>query len=370
MRRLRTAALPVLAALAAAVLAAGASAFSVILEPLPAAYSGQPYSHQFRVRGGNPPYTFSLDSGKLPPGLSLSGNGRLTGSPTRTGTWQFYVEASYRYGSNAPLYSQRRFTLDVLAGLSIRTPELRAGTRGVPYRAELTASGGGEQSWSLKHGRLPAGLRLTRDGVIRGVPARTGDSVFTLEVSDGPRFVEKLFVITVAEPLRLRVGSVPVAVVGSPFRTAFHVSGGLGPYSWSVRKGTRPLGVALSNGSLTGTPQAPGRHAFTVSATDSLGNTSSARLTIVVHPRLRIPLQALAPAARGRAYSARIVTRGGAAPLSFGIAEGALPPGLTLDARTGTVSGRAQAAGRYSFTVRVTDHVGGTHRRALVVRVR
>ena len=48
---------------------------------------------------------------------------------------------------------------------------------------------------------------------------------------------------------------------------------------------------------------------------------------------------------------------GGRAPYTFS-AEGTLPPGLTLDPATGKISGAGTTAGRYPFTVTVTDSTG------------
>jgi len=368
MRRLRIALLAALAA--AAVLAVGAAAFSVIQEPLPTGFTGQPYTHQFRVRGGNPPYTFNVSSGELPPGLSFSTTGLLTGWPTKTGSWEFYVEGSYTFETNPPRFSQRRFTLDVLAGLAIRNPSIRPATRGVRYTSKLTAAGGGAQAWSITAGGLPRGLKLARNGVISGSPTREGAVTFTVRVADGLRVARKAFVMTVTAPLRVTAPSVPQAAVGSPFVTTVRVAGGLGPYTWAVRSGTRPRGLVLSNGTLAGRPQVAGRHALTVAVTDSLGNTRAAPLTIVVQPRLKIPLQALERAKAGRAYRARILTRGGAAPLTFALERGELPPGVTLSPATGVLAGMAHVAGRYPFAIRVADRVGGTHRRSFVLTVR
>ncbi|HET8741044.1 MAG TPA: Ig domain-containing protein, partial [Gaiella sp.] len=48
---------------------------------------------------------------------------------------------------------------------------------------------------------------------------------------------------------------------------------------------------------------------------------------------------------------------GGRPPYTF-TATGTLPPGLTLDAATGRITGAGTAAGRYPFTVTVTDGSG------------
>ncbi len=93
-------------------------------------------------------------------------------------------------------------------------------------------------------------------------------------------------------------------------------------------------------------------------------------MTIVVRPRLKIPVQALQPATAGRPYRARILTRGGAAPLTFEIAKGQLPAGVDLSPSTGILSGKARVPGRYPLTIGVADRVGSKHTRSFVLTVR
>ncbi len=60
----------------------------------PDASVGSAYSFQFTVTGGTAPYTFALASGSLPAGLSLSGSGAITGTPTTNGTQAFTVSVT------------------------------------------------------------------------------------------------------------------------------------------------------------------------------------------------------------------------------------------------------------------------------------
>lgn len=58
----------------------------------PTGIVGDFYEHAFPVTGGVPPYTFSVSSGGLPPGLTLNlSTGILTGYPTTAGTFPFTV---------------------------------------------------------------------------------------------------------------------------------------------------------------------------------------------------------------------------------------------------------------------------------------
>jgi hypothetical protein len=58
-----------------------------------------PYANQtLTVTGGMPPYTFSISSGRLPAGMTLSPGGVLSGTPTTAGKYSFTVKAK----SNSP----------------------------------------------------------------------------------------------------------------------------------------------------------------------------------------------------------------------------------------------------------------------------
>ncbi|HZO49006.1 MAG TPA: putative Ig domain-containing protein, partial [Gaiellaceae bacterium] len=53
---------------------------------------GTPYSFKFVGREGCPPYKFVIKSGGLPPGLTMSDEGLVSGTPTTAGSFGFWVE--------------------------------------------------------------------------------------------------------------------------------------------------------------------------------------------------------------------------------------------------------------------------------------
>lgn len=57
----------------------------------------------------------------------------------------------------------------------------------------------------------------------------------------------------------------------------------------------------------------------------------------------------------GQAYNAVILASGGTRPYQFAIANGTLPPGLTINVNSGAISGTPRASGTYNFTVVATD---------------
>ncbi|MBZ5664227.1 MAG: putative Ig domain-containing protein [Acidobacteriia bacterium] len=63
----------------------------------------------------------------------------------------------------------------------------------------------------------------------------------------------------------------------------------------------------------------------------------------------------LPPGTVSQSYNAVLAVSGGNSPYHFSVKNGALPAGLTLNARTGSFSGQPTSAGNYSFEVIVTD---------------
>jgi hypothetical protein len=79
-------------------------------------------------------------------------------------------------------------------------------------------------------------------------------------------------------------------------------------------------------------------------------------------PKLTITVPG-GPAANGtvnKAYNITVTAKGGTPAYSFSISAGSLPPGLTLNSSSGAITGLPTTAGKYTFTVKVTDSAGAT----------
>jgi len=63
----------------------------------------------------------------------------------------------------------------------------------------------------------------------------------------------------------------------------------------------------------------------------------------------------LPPATVGNPYNAVISVNGGTAPYSFSVRGGKFPPGLSINATTGSISGHPMRAGAYAFLISVLD---------------
>jgi hypothetical protein len=72
------------------------------------------------------------------------------------------------------------------------------------------------------------------------------------------------------------------------------------------------------------------------------------------------------PGTNGTAYNSTLTARGGIAPYTWSITQGALPVGLALNAATGTISGTPTMSGTSNFTVQVIDHTVAPNTRTAI----
>ncbi len=150
---------------------------------------GVPQSTQVAGLAGVAPYTWSLSSGVLPPGLALNaGNGRITGTPTTEGKFKAKILVT----DSAAKPAKAKHKVDFLvapANLAITPASLPAAQTGVAYLATLTGSGGvGPYKLKLTAGSLPAKIKLTGQGELKGKPLGPGSSTFTVTVRDKFKF--------------------------------------------------------------------------------------------------------------------------------------------------------------------------------------
>jgi hypothetical protein len=150
---------------------------------LPNGYVGVAYQQAVTVGGGTGPYQFALTSGALPPGLTLMGNGLLSGVPLAVGTHNFTITATDLSSgcSGSRAYS---VTLTSCAQLMLEPPTLPDGLVGKEYNEMLMATGGREPYTFTAHGTLPPGLSLAADGLLSGTPTEGGYFPFRLVIRD------------------------------------------------------------------------------------------------------------------------------------------------------------------------------------------
>jgi hypothetical protein len=264
---------------------------------LPNATSGSAYSQQLTYTGGSGATpSFAIASGTLPPGLTLSASGLISGSPTNAAVGNTYSFAvTVTVGSQTSAAAS--LSIMVYALPVITTTSLPSGNIGIPYSQTLSYSGGNGSTptFAITAGSLPAasGLTLnTATGGISGKPTAATTYSFSVAVTVGPQTSASQAYTLVINSLVISSGATASGEVSLPF--AFHLTaaGGTGPYTWSLATGSAALppgltGPNATTGVISGTPTTTTGSPFTgivIKATDSLGATATQAMTFTIYP--------------------------------------------------------------------------------------
>ena len=355
------------------------AAMTVNPATLPAGGVGTAYSQTISVTGGSGSATFAVTAGSLPAGLTLNAaTGLLSGTPTTAATSNFTVTATDGLGATAA----RAYSIAVNAAIAINPPTLPIGMLGSAYTQPISATGGsGTYTYSISAGSLPPGFVLNAaTGALSGTPTAAGTFSFSVTVTDSlGATATRSYSLSFNASVAVGPAMLTNPTVGTAYSQVINGSGGTGSYAFAVTTGTLPPGVSLVTGSaaaaranvnakvqnaaigtLYGLPTAAGTFNFTIAATDDLGFVGTRAYTITsVMPTLTLN-NGVVNGAVGSPYSGALNISGGTAPYSYVVTSGQLPPGVTLNPSTGTLSGVPTAPGSYSFVVTVTDSFGAT----------
>lgn len=298
------------------------------------------------------------------------------------GKWWIGVSIEPGTEQDASRANNSRFaSVQLRHPLSLEAIELPAANIGVPYLAQIVATGGdGTYEFRLADGGvLPSGLVLGADGKLSGVPTALFAGTFPVEVESAGVTVSADFSLSVeALPMQLETSGPSSGQVGAPFRLELYATGGVPPYEFALASGTLPDGLELVQGvGIAGTPAEDGTFRFSVSVTDSVGVTASGDLTITVEkaPSLFCVNSTFDPMTLLASASARVAASGGTRPYTWTTLDvtrlpsviepegavmegGAPPPGLTFDPVAGTVTGKPEVVGTYEWSLHAVDAVG------------
>ena len=176
----------------------GSQAFSVTIkapDPLsispgqtpPAGVHGTRYGTAFSATGGYLPLSWAVTAGTLPPGLTLSSDGTVSGTPTVASSTPFAFTVTVTDSStptpatNSVAYS---ITISEPGAPTINNTQPPTATVGSPYSFAFSARDGlAPLVWAASPAPM-GGLAVSPDGILSGTPSTAGIFPITLTVTD------------------------------------------------------------------------------------------------------------------------------------------------------------------------------------------
>lgn len=278
----------------------------------------------------------------------------------------FFVAAS------APLWAQ----------VSITTKSLPFGGLEQSYNAQVMATGGtGAYAWSIT-GTPPPGLEFSgENGQLVGYPSAVGTYSFTVKVTDRETSASdskklSIGVMQISTPTQL-----PDASTCAVYSLVLTVSDGPPPpYSWSFSappslnaqsQSGPPAGFSIdpNTGLLRGRPASSGSAFFSVTAYSNSANVYATKGFSLQISDLCFVTNTLPDGDLNSFYRISLIVSGGSAPLNYSVRNGTLPSGLTVDSKTGLLTGTPTTVGTYTFTLQVSDSTGAISSQFFTVNI-
>ena len=333
---------------------------------IPGATLNQPYTWTPAVTGsdGHLVVSVAVTGGTLPTGLSISGT-TIYGTPTIDNqSCQITVTAFNDY---EPSGVSRTYALRVSMAARINTVSpLPNGIVGTTYLFNLSAFGYLPITWEVLGGDLPPGISMGANGTLFGIPTAVGTYSFSVQVSNSYGSEVRLYTLTVYQLPVITTTILGYARLGRDYSGQLTATGSL-PIIWFIVNGNLPTGLSLNpdTGIISGIPVEGGSFTFTVVATNIAGVSAPATFTIEAGQSLAIITTSPLPnGIVGVAYTPLTFEAEGLDDsfiYTWSWAAGAgssFPPGLTLNANSGVLSGTPSAIGTYNVNVTITG--GGT----------
>ncbi len=339
---------------------------------LPTVSAGVVYNQNLTATGGSGTYTYAVTAGALPPGVSLSAAGAISGTPTAAGSFPLTITATDSSGGSGPYTGSQPYTLNVTAPSLTLTPPAGSlsGTAGAPLNVPFSAGNGtAPYTFDISAGALPNGVTLSPTGTLSGSPTVSGLFTFSVRVTDSttgtgaPFRRTQNYVLSIAAPtITVSPASLPQPAAGVAYSQTITASSGQPTtFTYAVSAGQVPVGLSLNaaTGELSGTPTQAGPYNFTVTATDGGGFTGSQAYSGAVGaPVLSLAPSTVAGTTAGTPYSTSFVASGGNPGYSYQL-TGTLPNGLSFSP-AGVLSGTPTQAGTFNFSVRASDSTTGS----------
>lgn len=322
-------------------------------------------SFSFQVSASDSPTSYQASN--LPPGLTINAtSGLISGTPASVSGPQGYHV--FNVGLSADTSGgtvSGNLRLKVNGSVSgTLPPAFFSGatdttTTGELYLYTIQASNVDPSTIKVTSG-LPPGLALVSKTIIEGTPTQAGTYTIAFSVSNAAGKANGSLVLTVnASPTQTPTITSPLsasALLNAPFTYAITATNSSPALGGVFGASGLPPGLTVNNlgdGVISGTPTKTGIYSVVISSTNVVGATTS-NLTLTVGTPSNLPVISSAATASGTVGSAFTYTIAASnGPTSFN-ATG-LPPGLSINATTGVISGQPTATGTSMVTLSATN---------------
>jgi hypothetical protein len=306
------------------------------------------------------PYQWDVESGTLPPGISVSKSGWVT-CDSPPGPQKNFVRIRVADASGAT--ASKDFSFEVTGKYinPVRGGSLPRATINYSYifPMDVVNDDGVPHYWWLLN--APKGLGIGRtSGIISGTPEANTFGKYKIKVGITTAgnindFDRNTLIDTIEFDLPVENTQFPnftgpqldTAYLGIAYTGILYPYGGVAPMSWEI-VGSLPTGIAFTSdgvrGYLTGTATTTGSYGFRAIFTDSTGKISSSNQTVNVNnavpPQLKLTNYPILPVAvKGQPYYYKLEAT--QPDCVFRIRGKSLPTGLALSETTGIISGIA-----------------------------
>ncbi|MDR0993753.1 MAG: putative Ig domain-containing protein [Verrucomicrobiota bacterium] len=226
---------------------------------------------------------FSVVEGEgsgLPPGLVLTAEGVLSGTPSETYESFFLIRAANDVGAVTQVFNMVVAEPSRAPAFATQSP-LPPATNGMSYILQMAADKGA--AFSLSAGALPEGLSMGATGQISGTPTQYGRFGFTIRASNQVGGTSSNFILEVYSAPVFITTSLPAGDMGVAYSADIVAQGHPAP-TFAVSSGALPGGLSLaSNGIINGMPTAEGTFRFTVQATTFPSGTATREYHLTIH---------------------------------------------------------------------------------------